>query len=63
MPWNTRAATSSVSVPSGAGHRTKRKQRKSRDVDALVADPIAKRCERQQKDRDRQLVGVDHPDG
>ena len=48
--------------PGRAAHRTKRKQHQPRDVDAFVADPIAKCCERQQKDGDRQLIRVDHPD-
>ena len=62
MPWNTRAAISSGSVSAGrAGDRADREQRQAGDVDALVPDPIAKRGQRQQQHRDRQLIAVDHP--
>ncbi len=45
-----------------AAERGSGEQREAGDVDAAVADPFTERRERQQRDRDRELIRVDDPD-
>jgi hypothetical protein len=45
-----------------AKQRGDRKQQQPGDIDAAVADDFAERGQRQQRDRDRELVAVDDPD-
>ena len=45
-----------------AEQRCEREQQQSRQIDAAIADDFAERSQRQQRDRDRQLIAVDDPD-
>ena len=45
-----------------ARERGDHEQREADPIDAPVADDLARRGQRQQRHRDRELVGVDHPD-
>ena len=45
-----------------AEQRCQREQQQPRQIDPAIADDLAQRCQRQQRDRDRQLIAVDDPD-
>ena len=45
-----------------AAYRREGEEDESADVDAAVADDIAQRRKTQQRNDDRQLIGIDHPD-
>jgi hypothetical protein len=45
-----------------AKQRRDREQQESRNIDAAVVDDFAERSERQQRNRDRELVSIDDPD-
>ena len=45
-----------------AKQRRQREEHESRQVDAAITDDFAERCQRQQRNRDRQLIAVDDPD-
>jgi hypothetical protein len=47
----------------GAGERCRGEHQQTRAIYPTIADDVAQRGERQQRDRDRELVGVHDPDG
>ncbi len=62
-PWITRATASAVSEPGQrAAERRNGEQRQPGHIHAPVADPVAERGERQQRDGDGELIRVDDPD-
>ncbi len=62
-PWNTRATASVGSeYDSAQAERGQREDHQPPLVDPAVAEDVAQRGQRQQRYRDRELIGVHHPD-